>query len=315
MIFNMHKRQFIQLSVKTAAVMALLPSLTHVRRANANNQTRFEKHRLFRGFKNNDDVIFQGFAYHAFHNGRAPRVMLPDGTYTYFIDSFIGNVVAPNARIKRSTPRVEPGYWLVAVKLDEMYNTGKRIDRFQGKRVDVFQYAVDEYADSDLAGGGSLSAEMRCFIQGVKAFMDKYSTTSRHTNRPSICDKDIERYFMSAIYFSAYRHSRLSDEGVMQKVENYMSSAASERHALAMDVFSALEKMGQGDNKSTDPNNPFNRQYIAAWSSYVMSTISAVYRGDVETSQLIERQIEMPLRRFVPRIRPDRVRGEAVLKI
>src|SRR5690606_14940511 len=98
---------------------------------------------LFRGFQNNDDVIFQGFAYHAFHNGRAPRIVQPDGAYTFFIDSFVGNVASQSSRVKIFTPEIEPGYWLVAVKLDEMYNTGIEVQRFRGLRLDVFQFAIE----------------------------------------------------------------------------------------------------------------------------------------------------------------------------
>lgn len=311
----MNKRQFIQLSARATVVVALLPVLLNAKRAMAENKTRFEKRRLFRGFQNNNDEIFQGFAYHAFNNGRAPRITLPDGSYTYFIDSFVGNVSPPPARIKQSTPKLEPGYWLVAVKLDEMYNTGVYFERFREKRLDVFQFAIDIHAGGDLVESVNLSPEMRHFILGIKAFMDKYSSTSRHSNRQSISDEDIERHFMTSIYYAAYRNVDQSDETIDQAVNNFMSSPTSQRSTLAEAVFKALEQMGPGDSESTDPDNSYHRQYVAAWSSYIIGTKIALYEKDIEKSQLIEVHIESPLRRFVPQIRPDINRRESVLKI
>lgn len=311
----MNKRQFIQLSAQAAIGVALLPGLLTSKQAIAQNKTRFDKRRLFRGFRNNDDDIFQGFAYHAFNNGRAPRIQLPDGTYTYFIDSFVGNVSPSSARIKLATPKLEPGYWLVAVKLDEIYNTGVNIERFRKKRLDVFQFAVDLHAKGDLVESRSLSPELRYFILGIKAFMDKYSSTSRHSDRQRISDEDIERHFMTSIYYAAYRDNGQSDENIDRAVENFMSTPVSQRSKLAEAVFKALEKTGRADSESTDPNNAYSRQYVAIWSSYIIGTKIALFEDDVEKSQLLETHIESPLKRLVPAIRPDLNRGEPVLKI
>jgi len=311
----MNKRQFIQLSAQAAIGVALLPALLTSKEAIAQNKTRFDKRRLFRGFRNNDDDIFQGFAYHAFNNGRAPRIQLPDGTYTYFIDSFVGNVSPPSTRIKQATPTLEPGYWLVAVKLDEIYNTGVNIERFRKKRLDVFQYAVDTHANGDLVESRSLSPEMRAFILGIKAFMDKYSSTSRHGDRQRISDEDIERHFMTSIYYAAYRDKGQPEENIDQAVDNFMSTAVSQRRTLAEAVFKALEETGRGDSETTDPNNAYSRQYVAIWSSYIIGTKIALFEGDIEKSQLLKTQIESPLEQLVPAIRPDINRGEPVLKI
>lgn len=310
----MNKRRFIQLGAQSAVVVAALSLGLSPQRSLAQNRTRFDKSRLFRGFKNNNDVIFQGFAYHAFHNGLAPRIVQPDGAYTYFIDSFVGNITAQSARIRTSTPRIEPGYWLVAAKLDEIYNTGVDVERFRGLRLDVFQFAIETNAKGGLEESGSLSPEMRHFISGIKTFMDKYSTTSRHSNRGSISDEDIERHFMSAIYFAAYRNTEKTDEQIHQAVDNFMRAAIPQRNAMAKEVFAALAQLGPGDKASTDPNDAYNRQYVASWSSYIIGTKIAVFEGDMEKSLLLETNVEAPLRRFVARIRPGPDRGEAVLK-
>jgi hypothetical protein len=313
-VSDMKKRRFIQLGGQSAVLVAALFLGLSPQRAPAQNRTGYDKSRLFRGFKNNNDLIFQGFAYHAFHNGLAPRIVQPDGGYTYFIDSFVGNVIPQSARIKTSTPRIEPGYWLVAVKLDEIYNTGIDVERFRGLRLDVFDFAIEMNAKVDLAESTGLTPEMKYFIWGIKAFMDKYSTTSRHSNRDSISDEDIEQHFMTSIYFAAYRDHKKTDEQIIQAVDDFMRSAIPQRNTLAIEVFEALAQLGSGDEKSTDPDDPYNRRYVASWSSYMIGTKIAVYQGDMEKSLLLETNVEVPLRRFVARIRPDTDRGETVLK-
>jgi hypothetical protein len=311
----MNKRQFIKLGVHGAVVAALCLGLG-APQVLAQNRTAFEKNKLFRGFQNTDDEIFQGFAYHAFHNGRAPRIVHPEGGYTFFLDSFVGNGGIPlSARVSEFTPRIEPGYWLVAVKLDEIYNTGIDIQRFRGLRLDVFNYAVELHASGDLEKLTDLSPEMRHFIWGVKAFMDKYSTTSRHSDRQGIRDEDIERHFMASIYFAAYRHKEKTEEQINLAVDNFMRASTLQRQAMASEVFEALAQLGPGDSKSIDPDDAYNRHYVATWSSYIIGTKIAVFLGDIEKSLLLETTIETPLRRFVPGVRPDSERREPVLKI
>lgn len=310
----MNKRRFIQLGIKSVAGLAALSLVGGQQLASAQNRTQFDRRRLFRGFKNNEDAIFQGFAYHAFHNGRAPRIVHPDGGYTFFIDSFVGYKAPETARVADVTPRSEPGYWLVAAKLDEMYNTGIHVERFRGKRLDVLEYALQIYADDASTGSASISDEMRHFIHGIKSFMDKYSVTSRHSDRASISNEDIERHFMASICFAAYRNSQEHD-AIERAVDVFMRASISQRDAMLKDICQALSQLGRGKNADGDPDNPYNRQYVASWSSYVLGTALIVMLGDVETGQLLDTNIETPLRRYVARIRPYPERGESVLKI
>lgn len=303
----MNKRKFIQLSLQSTAVVAALSLELSRPRTWAQNKTFFDKGELFRGFLNNEDLIFQGFAHHAFHNGRAPRIVHPDGGYTYFIDSFVGHMAPNSARVEVSTPGTEPGYWLVAAKLDEMYNTGIRVERFRGKRLDVFDYAIEINARN-------LTSEMQYFAWGIKAFMDKYSTTSRHSDRDSIRDEDIERYFMTSIFFAAYRNHK-DPELINQLVDDFMQSPIAQRDAMVKDLYKMLEQPGPGDNTRTDSDDAYNRQYVASWSSYVLGTKLIVMLGEVEKGLLLEAGLEAPLRQYVARIRPDVERGETVLKI
>lgn len=310
----MDKRRFIRLGAHGAVVAAFCLGLS-APKVLAQNRTPFEKNKLFRGFQNTDDKIFQGFAYHAFHNGRAPRIVHPDGGYTFFIDSFVGNGIPQSASVSELTPRIEPGYWLVAVKLDEIYNTGIDVQRFRGLRLDVFAYAVEMHTRGDSGTLNGLTPEMRHFIWGVKAFMDKYSTTSRHSDRQSIRDEDIERHFMASIYFAAYRDHGKTDEQINLAVDTFMRTSTAERQPMATEVFQALAQFGLGDRESADPDNAYYRQYVASWSSYIIGTLIAVFLSDIEKSRLLETMIETPLRQFVPSIRPDTDRREPVLKI
>ncbi|ALO47406.1 hypothetical protein [Pseudohongiella spirulinae] len=310
----MNRRRFFQVGLRSAAVIAGLSLEWSRQQSWAQNKTHFDKDEMFRGFLNNDDLIFQGFAHHAFHNGWAPRIIHPDGGYTYFIDSFVGYMTPESARVSVSIPRIEPGYWLVAVKLDEIYNTGVDVERFRGKRLDVFDYAIETNAKGELATSTNLSPEMQHFIHGIKAFMDKYSTTSRHSDRSSISDENIERHFMASIFFAAYRNNEQGD-AINQAVEEFMSSSVSQRDAMTKDVYKALEQLGAGDNTSTDPDDAYNRQYVASWSSYVLGTKLIVMLREEEKGVLLETNIEAPLRQYVARIRPCAERGEPVLKI
>lgn len=310
----MNIKRIIQRGAPAAIVAALCLGLS-AQLGLAQNRTTFEKNELFRGFQHTEDEIFQSFTYHAFHNGRAPRIVHPDGGYTFFIDSFVGKGIPQSASVSALTPQIEPGYWLVAVKLDEIYNTGIEIQRFRGLRLDVLAYALEMHTRADPATFKGLTPEMRHFIWGVKAFMDKYSTTSRHSDRQGISDEAIERHFMASIYFAAYRDQGKTDEQINLAVDTFMRTSTAERQPLAIEVFQALAQLGPGDSDSADPDNAYHRQYVASWSSYIIGTKIAVFLGDIEKSRMLETTIETPLRQFVPSIRPDTDRREPVLKI
>ncbi len=108
-----------------------------------------------------------------------------------------------------------------------------------------------------------------------------------------------ESHFVHSIAYASYD----DEETAKAKAKEYLDSDMEGKTRVVLDMKRRFQEMGNGDKLSKDPRDPYNRKLVAAWASFMVTNHYNYKREDYPSQNLINYELEIPLRETTGRIR------------
>ena len=132
------------------------------------------------------------------------------------------------------------------------------------------------------------------FQRGIGYYFDRWIHNDKR-----VSTKEIEDNLTKSIFYAAYPNNETAES----KSQEFINGNLVEKTQLSnflMNEFSAMKGL---DQKSKNPSNPYNRMLVASWASFLLANHYDVRVNNWDIGKIINHNIEIPLRKFVPKIR------------
>lgn len=255
-----------------AVMLSLGPS------ALAANDQEFED-KLFPGFRYGDDQMFKEIAAAVFHDITFRNRVNSSGYRVDALSSLLRNVTDWRLAIKEETILHNPAFWLVVARLGE-------------EKVTYNYSEITPYEDAMRTYERHLSPEMKEWAQGINKDLQK------HHFRQRISYEEIDRHYIAAMAYAAFRGRTKTNEEILLFVNNYLETPIdnlAEKKAFHEEIFDALNAMGV--QPKSLKNELFERQLIVTWASHILSLNHEMILNNKAYGLELVSSIERPMNR------------------
>ena len=206
-------------------------------------------------------------------------------------DASFGKMFIRNYRkgsqIHEETPYLDPAYYLLREKA---LHHDKIRERYLGRNIpDSEELLLNNPALS------FFSTAIEFYFKGWIS-RENYVRWRRERNKD-----EAEKFFIYSLYSASNPYT---SQGIKKSVEEgdaFLAAINSGKVSLAQELMKRFDRMGKGNKQSNDPNNPYNRQLVASWSAFMVTTHSG--KREDNWKMIYNQNLEIPLRKYTGKIR------------
>ncbi|MCA9495658.1 MAG: hypothetical protein KC589_01845 [Nanoarchaeota archaeon] len=215
---------------------------------------------------------------------------VPRRTYS-FGARFCRNIGIANEQVSKETPYIDPAYYMVREKAHD-----KEIMRSRN-------YGDNVPDNEELM---EINPALSFFSKGIEFYFKGWISRENYQRWRRDHNKELaEKNFVYSMYAASNPYTAAGVKKSVEEGDAFLGANLGDKTRLAQELMKRFDRMGRGNKQSNDPNNSYNRQLVASWSSFMVTRGNEHKEGrlafdakekDIRTlSEILGWKLEYPL--------------------